>query len=135
VAKRITRRQAQSWLFPMRRTFREMQQTGAVDAVQGYAITRLHSSDDYARVDYACAGFRALMARLWPALDCAPLAKIEKRLAAGVLIESTDLTDVFSLLNNVEKKLMKKTVREVKDAVLAEQIIIELESLGLKEAA
>jgi hypothetical protein len=58
-----------------------------------------------------------------------------KRLAAGVLIEYTDLVDIFSLLNDVEKKLMKKTVREVKDAVLAEQIIIELESLGLKEAA
>ena len=37
--------------------------------------------------------------------------------------------------SNPEKMLMKKTVREVKDAVLAEQIIIEMESLGLKEAA
>lgn len=133
--KRITRRQAQAWLAPMRKTFREMQQTGEADSVQGYTVTRLHGRDDYVRVDYAIAGFAALMARLWPGLDCAPLAKIEKRLAAGVLIEPADLAAVFSLLNDVEKKLMKKTVREVKDAVLAEQIIIEMEALGLKEAA
>ena len=134
--KRITRRQAQAWLAPMRRTFREMAETGQVDAVQGYAVTRLHSRDDYARIDYAIAGFRALMTRLWPGLlDCAPLARIEKRLAAGLMIERKDLTAAFSLLNDVERRLMKKTVREVKDAVIAEQIVIELEQLGLKEAA
>ena len=134
--KRITRRQARAWLEPMRRTFREMADTGAVDSVQGYAVTRLHSGDDYARVDYACAGFRALMARLWPGLiDCAPLARIEKRLAAGLMIEREDLTTAFALLNDIEARLMKKTVREVKDAVIAEQIVIEMEQLGLKEAA
>ena len=132
---RITRRQAQSWLAPMRRTFREMQQTGHTDAVQGYAVTRLHSGDDYARVDFCIAGFRALMARLWPDLDCAPLHKLEKRFAAGVMIERDDLVAAFRLLNDVEKRLMKKTVREVKAAVLAEQIVIEMEALGLKEAA
>jgi hypothetical protein len=75
------------------------------------------------------------MGRLWPELDCNPLEKIEKRLAAGIHIEQGDLISAFRLLNDVEKKLMKRTVREVKDAVLAEQIAIELEGLGLKAAA
>lgn len=133
--KRITRRQARAWLDPMRRTFREMAATGAVDSVKGYAVTRLHDRDDYVRIDFATAGFRALMSRLWPALECAALHRIEKRLAAGLMIEREDLTAALVLLNDVERRLMKKTVREVKDAVLAEQIVIELEHLGLKEAA
>lgn len=132
---RITRRQARSWLDPMRRTFREMAETGAVDSVQGYAVTRLHTGDDYARVDYAIAGFRALIERLWPGTDLAPLVRIEKRLASGNMIERADLVATFTLLNDIERRLMKKTVREVKDAVLAEQIIIEMEQLGIKEAA
>ena len=133
--KRITRRQAQAWLAPMRKALRQIADTGEADAVQGYAVTRLHTGDDYARVDYCIAGFRALMARLWPDLDCTALAKIEKRLAAGVLLERDDLVAVFQLLNDVEKKLMKRTVRDVKAAVLAEQIAIEFEQIGIREAA
>lgn len=133
--KRITRRQAQTWLSPIRKSLRQIAETGEVDSVQGYAVTRLHTGDDYARIDYCIAGFRALMGRLWPELDCNPLEKIEKRLAAGIHLEQGDLISAFRLLNDVEKKLMKRTVREVKDAVLAEQIAIELEGLGLKAAA
>lgn len=132
---RITRRQAQSWLSPMRAALRQIADTGEAETVQGYAVTRLHHGDDYARVDFCIAGFRALMARLWPELDSAPLHKLEKRFAAGVLIERADLVAAFKLLNDVEKRLMKKTVREVKSAVLAEQIVIEMEALGIKEAA
>ncbi len=132
--KRITRRQARSWLSPMRACFRQMLE-GEVDAINGYPVTRLHHDDDYARIDFCIAGFRALMDRLWPELDCTPLIKLEKRFAAGVLIERDDLIAAFRLLNDVEKRLMKRTVREVKAAVLAEQIVIELEQAGIKAAA
>lgn len=133
--KRITRRQAQAWLAPIRKALRQIADTGEADSVQGYAVTRLHRSDDYARIDYCIAGFRALMGRLWPELDCNPLTRIEKRLAAGVLLEKADLVNAFRLLNDVEKKLMKRTVQEVKAAVLAEQITIEFEQSGIKAAA
>lgn len=59
----------------------------------------------------------------------------EKRLAAGVLLERDDLVAAFRLLNDVERRLMKRSVREVKDAVIAEQVAIELEQLGIKGAA
>ena len=103
--------------------------------MMGYAVTRLHTGDDYARVDYCLAGFRALISRLWPDMDCSALLKVEKRLAAGVMLEQGDLVACFSLLNDVERRLMKRTVAEVKSAVMAEQIVIELEHLGIKEAA
>ncbi len=118
----------------MRACFRQMLE-GEVDAINGYPVTRLHHDDDYARLDFCIAGFRALMDRLWPELDCTPLIKLEKRFAAGVLIERDDLIAAFRLLNDVEKRLMKRTVREVKAAVLAEQIVIELEQAGIKAAA
>lgn len=78
--KRITRRQARSWLSPMRDCFLQMLE-GEVDAINGYPVTRLHHDDDYARIDYCIAGFRALLDRLCPEIDTAPLARLEKRLA------------------------------------------------------
>ena len=135
MGKRVTRRQAQAWLRPIRKALREISETGEVQTVQGYAVTRLHTGDDYARVDYCLAGFRALMQRLWPEMDCSALSKIEKRLAAGVMLEQGDLVACFALLNETERRMMKRTVAEVKSAVMAEQIVIELEQLGIKEAA
>jgi hypothetical protein len=50
---RITRRQAQSWLAPIRSALRSIDRTGEAEAVQGYIVTRLHAGDDYARIDTA----------------------------------------------------------------------------------
>lgn len=54
--KRITRRQARSWLSPMRDCFLQMLE-GEVDAINGYPVTRLHHDDDYARIDYSLGEF------------------------------------------------------------------------------
>jgi hypothetical protein len=40
-----------------------------------------------------------------------------------------------AVLTRCENELIKHTVQAVKDAVLTEQIQIEIESLGIKEAA
>jgi hypothetical protein len=85
--KKITRRQARAWLLPMRKCLRQIRATGEADSIRGYAVTRLHASDDYARIDYCAAGFRALMERICPHIDTAPLLRIEQRLAAGVPLE------------------------------------------------
>lgn len=66
--KRVTRRQIQSWLMPIRRCFAEIK-TGEVDSMRGYAVTRLDEKDSYARIDFCIAGFRALIQRLCPQLD------------------------------------------------------------------
>ena len=58
--KKITRRQARAWHLPMRKCLRQIRATGYADSIRGYAVTRLHASDDYARIDYCAAGFRAL---------------------------------------------------------------------------
>lgn len=131
---RITRRQARAWLSPMRRAFHAMR-AGEIDAVRGYPVTRLHEHDDYVRIDYAIAGFRGLIERLQIPVDLAPLFAIEKRLGAGVLLEVRAIEEALAMLNTVEDSLLKFSRAQVKCAVLDEQIVIELEALGLKEAA
>ena len=134
MAKRITRRQVRSWLAPMRACFAEMK-TGLVDSIRGYPVTRLHTQDDYARIDYCIAGFRALIDRLCVGIDCEPLATVERRLAAGVPLTIQEIDAALSLLKRCEEALMGHTIEARKDAVRTEQISIELEAAGLKEAA
>ncbi len=131
--KRITRRQASAWLAPIRQCLRQIRATGEADSIRGYAVTRLHASDDYARIDYCAAGFRALMERICPHIDSAPLLRIEQRLAAGTPLTVEHLDDALRMLVAVENDLIRHTVAEVKDAVLIEQCLIELDEM--REAA
>lgn len=134
--KRITRRQVRAWLAPMRRCFAEMK-TGEVDAIRGYAVTRLNSADDYARIDFCCAGFRGLLARLCPSMDVTPIERIERKLAAGVMLSQAEIDEVLALLNRCEDELLGHSIQAVKSAVLDEQIAIEFDQIReqLPEAA
>lgn len=123
-----------AWLAPMRRCFAEMRQ-GEVDSIRGYAVTRLHASDDYARVDFCIAGFRALLDRLLPEIDTAPLSLIERRLAAGTPLTVAQIDAGLALLRHCEDALLRFSREEVKAAVLVEQCAIELDALGIREAA
>ena len=128
--KRITRRQARAWLYPMRSCLRQIRATGESDTIRGYAVTRLHASDDYARVDYCIAGFRGLTDRLCQHIDSAPLLRLEKRFAAGAPMTVDLIDDALRMLRMVEDELIKHTVEAVHDAVLVEQIMIELEAIA-----
>lgn len=75
--KRVTRKQMRSWLAPMRSCFAQIRADN-VDSIQGYAVTRLDAKDEYARIDFCIAGFRALIARLCPDIDVTDLERIEK---------------------------------------------------------
>lgn len=126
--KRITRRQARAWLYPMRSCLGQIRRTGESDAIRGYAVTRLHNSDDYARTDYCLAGFRGLIDRLCPHMDSSPLRRIEQRLAAGAPLTIDSVDTALRLLDTVETELLRYSVAEVKDAVLTEQIKIEMDA-------
>lgn len=132
--RRVTRAEARAWLRPIRDAFGQMMQ-GEVDAIHGYPVTRLHHGDDYARVDYCIAGFRALMSRLLPGTDTTPLERVEKRLAHGVPLTHAELEACMRLFREVETQLLRFTRQQLMDAATTEQIAIELEALGLKEAA
>lgn len=128
--KKITRRQVQAWLAPMRACFAQMRQ-GEVDAIRGYAVTRLHHKDDYARIDYCIAGFRCLIDRLCPEINTAPLLIIEKKLANGLPLTIKEIDLALTQLKHCENAMLRHPVQSVKDAVMTEQISIELEQHGL----
>ena len=130
--KRVTRRQAQAWLHPMRQCFQGMR-SGYADAARGYAVTRLHERDDYVRTDYCIAGFRALIVRLFPDLPTPHMERAQKRLAAGVLIIQQDLDGCLRECRAAEDRLITVTVAALKSAVMTEQINIELDAI--KEAS
>lgn len=132
---RITRRQVQAWLSPMRSCFRGIRQSGEAETIRGYAVTRLHHADEYARVDFCVAGFRGLLARVLPFLDVSPLLTIERKLANGVPLTVAELDGAFGLLRRCESLLVGMPKETIINAVQVEQIAIELESLGIKEAA
>jgi hypothetical protein len=131
---RLTRREIRHWLDPMRKAFREMRE-GEVDSLQGYAVTRLDATDEYARIDWAINGFAAVLERLAPGLDTKPLHKVSKRLANGISFTIADVDRCLALLTAAETRLIKIPRAKIRDAVTVEQIDIELQSLGLKEAA
>ena len=124
--KRLTRRQIRSWLAPMRHCFYDMKD-GYVDAIRGYAVTRLDHNDEYARTDYCIAGFRALINRLCARLDDTPLVRVEKRLAAGAPLTVDEIDAALAFLRTCEDALIRCSVSEVKSAVLTEQLAIELD--------
>lgn len=129
--KRISRRHVRAWLEPIRKTFSEMLR-GEVDSLKGYAVTRLNHNDEYARIDYCIAGFKAVLARLCQEIDASALDRVERKLANGTPLFPSEIQDCFKLLKVCENSLVRKTVEEVKDAVLTEQIQIELDELAME---
>ena len=127
-----TRKQIQAWLEPIRRAFRQIK-SGEVDAVRGYAITRIKpTDDDYARIDHCINGFTAMLDRVCPEIDAQPLKSVSKKLANGVLLTVQEIDACFAVLNTCENALRKYTRAQLKDAATTEQINIELELKGLK---
>ena len=76
------------------------------------------------------AGFRGLTDRLCQHIDSAPLLRMEKLFAAGAPLTIDLIDDALRMLRMVEDELIKHTVYAVQDAVLVEQIMIELEAIA-----
>ena len=68
-----------------------------------------------------------------PHIDSSPLRRLEKRFAAGAPLSIDLIDDALRILRMVEDELIRHSVAEVQDAVLVEQILIEMDAL--KEAA
>ena len=134
LGKPMTRKEARAWLAPVRQAFAQMLQ-GEADAIRGYAVTRLHHKDDWARTDHCIAGFRCLIHRLMPDLDMGGLQRVEKKLANGVLLTHAELEDCMRLFRTVEDRLLSHIKHDVLEAARTEQIAIELETLGLIQEA
>jgi hypothetical protein len=70
-----------------------------------------------------------------PDFDVLPMSTVSKKLANGLPLTHQELDACAALLNACENRLIKFTRQALVDAANAEQIVIELERLGLKAAA
>lgn len=133
--KPASRKQLSAWLDPIRKAFIELR-SGEVDAHRGYPITRFHAADeDFARIDYSINGFVGMLTRLIPDFDLLPMIRLSKKLENGILLTVEEIDVCIAMIEPIEKRLMKFTRAQLIDAANTESILIELESLGLKEAA
>jgi len=123
---RVTRRQAKTWLAPMRDAIRQME-GGEINAIRGYPVTRLHNEDDWSRLDYCFTGFRSLSERLWPQIDTTALLRVEKKLTNGSLITRDELASCRKAFDKVEDALTGANRQDIASAVLTELIAIEIE--------
>jgi hypothetical protein len=128
------RARLQRWLEPVRKAFKEMR-TGEMLAVKGYPVTSLHTGDDLARIDHCINGFVAMIERLDTGLDISPLRKVSTKLENGVLLTVQEIDACFALLNASETALLRFSRGHLADVAKIEQINIEFERMGLKEAA
>jgi hypothetical protein len=120
------------WLQPIRSALAEMK-TGEVSAVKGYPVTRLHTGDDYARIDHAINGFVALINRVLPDIDTTALTSISKKLEVGVLLKPEELFECSTLVDYIEDGLMTLKLGDLVDAATTEQIKISFELMGITE--
>lgn len=104
--KKIARRQARAWLFPLRNLLNELS-TGEIDSVRGYPITQIgRTQSDVARADHLLAGFVGMADRLWPELDTRSLEKLAKKLSLGALLKRDELAQCRIVADQMEITLI-----------------------------
>ncbi len=77
----------------------------------------------------------ALIKRLMPEFDVCALDRVSRKLTNGVLLTHEEVEACFAAINRCEDRLIEFTRDQLIDAARTEQVNIELERMGLKDAA
>lgn len=111
-----------------------MLRSGEVPVDRGYPVMK-DWMGDWVRMDVALEGWANCWDRLFGAIDCSALRKLAKKLENGVLLNESELDDVDRLLDLQQAAFVRMDSSVVLDKMRTEEIAIELDSLGLREAA
>ena len=103
-------------------------------AYRGYVVFE-DWKGELSRTDQALAGWVDCWERFNSGLDLTPQSRLSKKLANGIALTIAEIDEALALLNRQEKALAKMPRDFVRDQTNTELINIELELLGLKEAA
>ena len=128
--KRMTMRQVEGWLFPIRNCLNEMK-SGEIDAIDGLPVTRLSDDESFARVDHCIAGFVGAISRILPSYDVSPLKTLQEKLASDTPLFVSDVDSALGCLKNVGKPLIRVPWDAIKDALTTEMVAIELDRIGV----
>lgn len=130
---RISRREAAIIIDPIRRSLM-MAKTGEVDSINGYP----HMIDwrgQWSRIDEALEGWVDCWTRFQSGIDLGPLERLRKKLTNGVMLTLEEIDAALGTLRQQEKALTRLPKDFIRRQTDTELINIELEQLGIKEAA
>jgi hypothetical protein len=127
--KRITRRQVEQWLFPIRAALAEIK-SGEVDSLYGYAVTKLRKDDEYMRIDYCIVGWLGVLSRIVPSFDLTSMRVIGDKLASDTPLTVTEINTALRSLREAEELIVGGSLKTIKSMLLTEQIQIEIDALA-----
>lgn len=133
--KPLERRRVRSFMEPITRAFATIMQGSVEIDDNDIPITRLSHVDEWEALDACINGFVSAMERLLPDVNLDPLRWVSSDLAKGKLMSYKKVLAARQVLNVIEDRMTKCTWNEVARAVDTTRIEIEMERLGLKEAA
>lgn len=107
---------------------------GEVETINGYPVMK-DWEGTYSRVDYALIGWAECWDRLFGTTDNEPIRRLAAKLANGVPVFEEDLLAVDAILDVQQRAMVRMRVEDVTSSMTTQQIAVELETLGLREAA
>ena len=102
--------------------------------VHGYPAFIDHTGQ-LSRIDHALRGWIDCWKRMDPSMDTSPLSRLAKKLEYGMPIFEEDIEECASNLNKQISRFMVLPTEAILHHAMTEQISIQLEQMGIKEAA
>lgn len=133
--KPLERRRVRSFMEPITSAFASILQGSVACDDNDIPITRLPHNDQWEALDACIEGFVSAMSRLFPDIDMNPLRYVASDLRKGKLMTTAKAKAAWHTIRIIEDRMTKCTWNEVASAVDTTRIEIEMERLGLKEAA
>lgn len=133
--KPLERRRVRSFMEPITKAFTSILQGNIEVDDNDIPITRLPHNDQWEALDACIEGFVSAMSRLFPDIDLNPLRYVASDLRKGKLMTTAKAKAAWQTIKIIEDGLTKCTWNEVASAVDTTRIEIEIERLGLRQAA
>ena len=133
--KPLERRRVRSFMEPITNAFASILQ-GSIEVDENDTpITRLPHNDKWEALDACIEGFCCAIGRLMPDVDLGPLYFVASDLRKGKLMTPAKAQAAHRTLKIIEDRMTTYTWNEVSSAVDTTRIEIEIERLGLRQAA
>lgn len=132
MSARLTRRQAQQWLAPLRETLVRLRQRGEIDTTHGLPALRIAGKNH--SLSHALPGFAALLARVAPACSISTTSDVARSLEAGEPITYEQIDTALRELRAAENALTGLRCSTFVRAAQTEEIRISMQA-ALREAA
>lgn len=107
---------------------------GEVETINGYPVS-MDWDGRYARIDFMLISWSECWDKLFKTESNTPLRRLAAKLANGVPLFESDLDDAEAVLDVQQSAMVRMRASDVASSMTTQQIAIQLENLGLLEAA